>query len=73
MKTNTAIIEIPKRRPKYGEGGIRKLAEDRWMISYYDSEGRRRRKSFATQAKAETALTTAGAMSCGSAMVLRAG
>jgi integrase len=57
MKTNTAILEIPKRRAKYGEGSIRKLNGDRWMISFYDAQGRRRRESFDTEAKAIKALT----------------
>jgi integrase len=60
VKTNTAnILEIPKQRGKYGEGSIRQLAEDRWMISFYDREGRRRRKSYKTEAKARAALATA--------------
>ena len=57
METNTTVLETHK-RPKYGEGGIRQLAPDRWQISFYDAQGRRRRESFSTQAKAEKALRT---------------
>jgi integrase len=56
MKTNAAVIEIPNQRPEYGKGGIRCLAPDRWQISYYDSQGRRRRESFSTKAKAKKEL-----------------
>lgn len=47
---------------KYGEGSIRKLADDRFMISYYDGQGRRRRRSYSTEAKAQKALTRALAL-----------
>jgi integrase len=47
---------------KYGEGGIRKLGPARWQISYYDGQGRRRRESFNTEAKAQKALARALAL-----------
>jgi len=56
------VLEIPKRRGKYGEGSIRQLGLKRWQISYYDTQGRRRRESFSTEAKAEKALTRALAL-----------
>ncbi len=59
---NTAVLEIPKRRGKYGEGSIRQLGPARWQISFYDAQGRRRRESFTTEAKAQKALTRALAL-----------
>jgi integrase len=59
MEKTAAVVEIPKQRPEYGKGGIRQLGPARWQISFYDSEGRRRRKSFKTYAKADKALTKA--------------
>ena len=44
------------KRGKYGDGGLRELSKNRWQISFYDAQGRRRRKSFTTQAKAHKAL-----------------
>jgi integrase len=55
----TAVLEPATRAGKYGEGSTRKLADDRWQISYYDGEGRRRRESFSTEAKANRALNRA--------------
>jgi integrase len=56
---NTAVLENPKReRPEYGKGGIRQLGPKRFQISFYDAEGRRRRESYSTQAKAEKMLAT---------------
>lgn len=49
------ILEIPKQRGKYGEGSIVRRGS-RWQISFYDNEGRRRRESYSTEAKAEKAL-----------------
>jgi integrase len=54
----TAALET-KTRPEYGKGGIRQLGPDRWQISYYDSHGRRTRKSFKTEAKATKELVKA--------------
>ncbi len=48
-------MEIPKRRSKYGEGSIIQRG-DRWQISFYDNEGRRRRESYSTETKARKAL-----------------
>jgi integrase len=62
MAANTAILEIPKQSGKYGEGGIRQLGPARWQISFYDTQGRRRRESFSTEAKAQKALTRALAL-----------
>src|SRR5215470_15795594 len=56
------VLEIPKQRGTYGEGSIRQLGLKRWQISYYDAQGRRRRESFTTEAKAERALTRALAL-----------
>lgn len=53
------VSETTKARSKYGEGGIRHLGPDRWQISFYDAQGRRRRKSFNTESKAQKALTRA--------------
>jgi hypothetical protein len=60
--TMAEVLEIPKKRGKYGEGSIRQLGLKRWQISYYDAQGRRRRESFSTEAKAEKALTRALAL-----------
>jgi integrase len=62
MTTDTAVLETPKRRGKYGEGGVRELGPERWQISFYDAQGRRRRESFSTEAKAIKALTRALAL-----------
>ncbi len=56
------VLEIPKQRGTYGEGSVRPLGLKRWQISYYDAQGRRRRESFTTEAKAEKALTRALAL-----------
>jgi integrase len=58
MDNNIAVaevLEIPKRRGKYGEGSIRQRG-DRWQISFYDSDRIRRREAYSTKAKAEKAL-----------------
>ena len=51
------VLEIPKKKGKYGDGGIRQLGPNRFQISFYDSEGRRRRESYSTLAKADKELT----------------
>jgi integrase len=52
------IIEVSKKRGKYGEGSCYQRSDNaRWEISFYDNEGRRRRESFSTEAKARKALT----------------
>jgi integrase len=60
MSTNVAIgkvLELPKRRGEYGKGSCYQRDDNgRWEISFYDNEGRRRRKSFSTEAKAKRAL-----------------
>jgi hypothetical protein len=56
-----AVLEIPK-PSTYGEGSIRQLGPTRWQISFYDAQGRRRRESFSTEAKAQKALTRALAL-----------
>jgi integrase len=53
----TEILEIPKSRAEYGSGSITQRG-NRWQISYYDNNGRRRRESYRTEAKARKALTT---------------
>lgn len=54
------ILEIPKKRAKYGEGSIYQRQDNgRWEISFYDNEGRRRRQSFSTEQKAQKALNRA--------------
>jgi integrase len=55
MDTN-AVVEIPKRRGKYGEGSIRQAGPERWQVSFYDGKGQRRRESFPTLQKAEKRL-----------------
>src|SRR2546421_2972787 len=51
------VLEIPKKRGKYGEGSCYERPDNgRWEISFYDQEGRRRRKSFNTEAKARKML-----------------
>jgi integrase len=62
LQNAAAVLEIPKRRGKYGEGSIRQLGAGRWQISFYDAQGRRRRESFTTEAKAQKALTRALAL-----------
>jgi integrase len=58
MESNLAtVLEIPKEKAKYGEGGIRQLGPKRFQISFYDAQGRRRRESFSTFAKADKELT----------------
>jgi len=45
------------KRGKYGEGSCYQRQDNgRWEISFYDLEGRRRRQSFSTEAKAKKAL-----------------
>lgn len=56
MDTANAVVEIPKRRGKYGEGSIRQVGPARWQISFYDSQGVRRRERFKTLRKAEKRL-----------------
>ena len=57
-KTSKAeVLEIPKRRTEYGEGSVVQRG-NRWQISYYDTEARRRRESYRTEAKAKKALKT---------------
>src|SRR5690242_18173461 len=51
----SSVLEIPKKRGRYGEGSIVQRGE-RWQISFYDNEGRRRRQSFSTFHKAQTKL-----------------
>ncbi len=41
---------------------MRQLGPERWQISFYDAQGRRRRESFSTEAKARKALTRAIAL-----------
>lgn len=59
---NAAVLESPKQRGKYGEGSIRQLGPKRFQISYYDAQGRRRRQSFTTEAKAAKELREALAL-----------
>jgi integrase len=55
--TTSNVLEIPKKRGKYGEGSIYQPKDNgRWEISFYDNEGRRRRQSFSTESKARKAL-----------------
>jgi integrase len=58
MNAATAeVLEIPKKRGKYGEGSCyQRQDNERWEISFYDNEGRRRRESFSTESKARKAL-----------------
>jgi len=51
------LVEIPKKRRKYGTDGLKLLADGRWQASLYDTEGRRRRKSFNDEEKAAKWLT----------------
>jgi len=56
----TEVLELPKKRGKYGEGSLYQREDNkRWEISFYDNEGRRRRQSFSTEAKAQRALNRA--------------
>jgi integrase len=55
-------VDVEVKRGGYGEGSVRQLAPNRFQISYYDSQGRRRRESFSTEAKAGRALTRALAL-----------
>ena len=51
------VLEIPKKRGEYGKGSCYQRPDNgRWEISFYDNEGRRRRKSFNTEAKAQKEL-----------------
>ena len=53
----TDVLEIPRKRGTYGEGSCYQRQDNkRWEISFYDNEGRRRRHSFNTEAKARKAL-----------------
>jgi integrase len=57
MKDSTpAVLEIPKPRGEYGQGSIVQRG-NRWQISFYDNEGRRRRETYRTEAKAKKVLT----------------
>ncbi len=49
------VLEIPKKRGEYGKGSIIQRGQ-RWQISFYDSEGRRRRQSLSTFKQAEAKL-----------------
>lgn len=62
LEVVTITEAAKKQRAKYGEGSIRQLGPERWQISYYDGQARRRRESFSTEAKAEKALTRALAL-----------
>ena len=54
------VLEIRKKRGEYGKGSCYQREDNgRWEISFYDNEGRRRRRSFSTEAKARRALNTA--------------
>ncbi len=55
--TIAQILEIPKPRSEYGEGSITRRG-NRWQISFYDNESRRRWESYSTEVKARKALTT---------------
>ena len=56
----TEVLELPTKRGKYGEGSLYQRPDNlRWEISFYDNEGRRRRQSFSTEAKAQSALNRA--------------
>lgn len=56
--SHAQVIEIPKKRGKYGEGSCYQRQDNgRWEISFYDNQGRRRRQSFSTEAKARKALS----------------
>lgn len=60
MAQELNVLEIPKKRAKYGEGSIYQRKDNkRWEISFYDNEGRRRRQSFSTEAKAQKAMNRA--------------
>src|SRR5207302_5728056 len=61
MEENLArVLEMPQPRGgKYGEGSVRQLAADRWQISFYDGEGKRRRECFKTEKKARKELARA--------------
>ena len=50
------LLEIPKRRGKYGNGSIVQRGQ-RFQISFYDTGGRRRRESFTTFKKPEKILS----------------
>ena len=49
------VVEMPKPRRKNGKGCVVQRG-NRFQISYYDAEGRRRRKSYKTLEKAEGEL-----------------
>lgn len=51
------VLELPKKRGEYGKGSIVQRGK-RWQISFYDTEGRRRRESFTTFKQAEKKLST---------------
>ena len=53
--TLAEVLEIPKARGEYGKGNITQRG-DRWQISFYDNEGRRRRETYSTEVKAQKAL-----------------
>ena len=57
VTTVADVLEIPKRKGEYGQGSIRQRG-NRWQISFYDHEGRRRRESYSTENKARKALQT---------------
>src|SRR5215470_16298362 len=59
LEVVTHVLEMPvqKKRRKYGTGGLKLLADGRWQASLYDTEGRRRRKSFNDEEKAAKWLT----------------
>jgi integrase len=50
------VLEIPKKRAKYGEGGAYQRPNGTWQIAFYDDQGRRRKESYSTEAKARKML-----------------
>jgi integrase len=49
------VLKITRQKGEYGKGSLLRRG-NRWQISFYDNDGRRRRESFNTQAKAKKAL-----------------
>jgi integrase len=50
------VLEIPKKRGEYGNGTIFQRKDRRWQIGFYDTQGRRRQKTFRSEQLAKKAL-----------------
>jgi integrase len=50
------VLELPKKRGKYGEGCVYQRPNGRWQIQFYDSAGKKRCETYGTEDKAKRML-----------------